>query len=305
MIDALDVEITTEDVAAAQSGEEWAIELILGSMRSRVSALASAEARRMFRGDAESWAEEFKQVADVAMWGALETFNPDAGTITGYLFVTARRAIAGAASEARFAGVDRDAHRTFAYWVAQCDGDTSLAEQMAQRFPDPNGNKLGRDRAHAAHLAWHNPNSIEGFAAADPNNDEAFPPTRYADLLVSTLGIPEEFITSDDISRAESSARHEITHAVLATMGEGAASVLRLTFGIDGYGAFGVDANDEIGSYIGKTAKQVIDARTKGYKAFADRFIKVIAQGDESEAASWWDAFRAERNRSNARGNRQ
>jgi hypothetical protein len=307
-VETQDVTITMDDVRAAQLGDGRATELVLGAMRSRVASLANATASRMFRGDTATWFDEFVQVANVAVWDALARFEgDDLSGFYGYMYSTAQRAVASAAADARHAGVDRDAYRTFAYWVAQCDGDDTLAEQLCQRFPDPNGHKLGRDRAHAARLAWHNPHSIEGFASGesgDWSSDEGEGQVRYADLLVSALGIPDEFITSDDLSYAESEARIELVDAVLDAMGAGAASVLKMTFGIGGMGAFGVSANDEIGAMIGKTAKQVIDARTKGYNAFARRFIPLISDSD-TEVDEWWKAFHAERAKSNARSNKR
>lgn len=299
-----EVEITAADIHAAQSGEEWATELVLGAMYTRLNTLAYSEARRMFNGDADTWLAEFEQAGRVAMWAALARFEgDDVDMFHAFMYKTAQMAVREAANDARHPGADKDAIKTFGYWVVQTEGDLDLAEQMCQRFPDKNGRKLGRDRANAARMAWLTPASLEGIG--DGSDDEADEvPARYADLLLSTLGIPDEFITSDDISHAESTARCEMVHAVLAAMGDGQASVLKLTFGIDGHGAYGADANAEIGAVVGKTPKQVIDARTKGYRAFADRFIKLVSSGDLDEAASWWIAFQAERDRSNANGNK-
>lgn len=317
MSTVVDVEITSEDIRMAKTGAAWAIELVIGSMDSRIRSLAAREARGMLTAGPDFWTEEFRQVAMVAMWSALPRFEGDeVDAFRAYMYKTAELEIRSEATKQRHQGADEDSVKTFAYWLAKCDGDLDLAEQMCQRFPDKYGRKLGRDRANAARMAQLLPHSIEGSAITGGNpvshgsEDDANEAASYADLLVSTLGIPDEFITSDDLSRLESTARQELVHAVLGAMGDGAASVLKYTFGIDGYGAYGVDANDEIGAMVGKTAKQVIDARTKGYKAFAQRFIKLITANIADpelmvqEQDDWWEAFRAERERSNARGNK-
>lgn len=292
----MDVEITIEDIRAAQQGAEWAQELVLGALSDRIGAAAYSEAGK-FRG-ADFWdvVDEFKHVATIGAFEALGRFTGD--TVDAYFAFmqrTAQSVIVDHCRERRFTGADADSIKAFTYWIRECGGDVDLAEKLCQRSADPAGRRLGRDRANAARLAY------QGALALDmpvhPDWGESGPAT-YADILVSDLGIPDEFLTADDVSQRARALRIELVRAVLDSMGEISGSVLRATFGIDPYGEYGTHANAEIGALIGRTGTQVVDARKKGYRQFAKKFIALVAH-DAADAELWWAAFNAERGKSN------
>lgn len=295
---SVEVAITIDDVYAAQAGDGRATELVLSAMAARIRTLAGTEARRLRFGDLRDLEDEFTQAANIACWEALARFEGDSvDTFLGFLFRTASTTITTRSNELRHPGADHDAIQVFGYWLRQTDGDLAVAEKLCQRSVDPLGRRLGRDRANAARLAWVSTASLDAPA---PFKDWGQDGVTYADMLVSDLGIPGEFVTSDDLSHEQRSVRIELVRAVLESMGEISGKVLMLTYGIEPYGEFGVSANDEIGAIVGKTAKQVTDARTKGNKQFATKFIPLVSEGDEDAAAAWWAAFNAKRGEANA-----
>jgi RNA polymerase sigma factor (sigma-70 family) len=90
-----------------------------------------------------------------------------------------------------------------------------------------------------------------------------------------------------DARFAESAEKHQRVNGVLDSMGEGQRNVLRHSFGIGGALEFGHgdgSDNEGLAALLGTDAKKVIDARTKGYKAFAKRYVKVISLVDSERA---------------------
>lgn len=289
-----DVEITADDIRAAQQGAKWAQELVLGALRSRIAQQAFAAAPRA--GEFWNIVDELKHVGMIAAWEALERFaGSTVDDFFGFMYRTTQTAIAEHLNALRFAGADRKATEAFCYWLRECDGDADLAEKLCQRTAAPGHTRLGRDRANAARLA------VQGATALDApyHTDDAGGEYTYADLLVSELGIPDESLTSDDLSQRERAVRIELVRAVLDSMGETRGTVLKATFGIEPFGEYGVHADDAIGAITGQTAKQVREARSKGFAAFAKKFIPLAAK-DDADAETWWAAFHAKRAEGNA-----
>lgn len=293
--------LTIETIRSAQDNDITATTLVLEAMEDRIAIVAQAEARRLHR-DVSYLRDEFAQEARIAVWTALPRFVGDTvDAFYGYMHRTIVGVLKEAASDERNpgAGADRDALKLFAAWVRRCDGDVDLAEKMCQTVPPEGGKRLGRDRAHAARLAWQSVASLDGSfndSSEDDNDDFT-----YMDTLASSLGIPDEFVTSGDIAAEEKRQNVAIVRAVLDAMGEQTANVLRGSFGISPMPLFGFargeNCDAEMANFLGMTEKQVKTGRAKGYLAFAKRYIPVVTNGDTSAVEGWWDAYQAERNR--------
>lgn len=290
--------LTMEQIIAAQNNDLDAIEAVVAAMESRIQIVANAEARRLQR-DAAYFSDEFAQEARIAVWEALPRYT---GTTVDDFFGFMHRTVCGvlkeSASAERNPGADRDALKVFASWVKRCDGDAAMAEKMCQTVPPEGGRRLGRDRAHAARLAWQATESLDAKISTSEGEEGSWD---YAGMLHSSLGIPEEFITSADITAEEKRQNVAIVRAVLDSMGEQTANVLRGSFGIAPmmyYGhARGDNGDAELAEFLGMTDKQVKTGRAKGYMAFAKRYIPVVTSGDADESEAWWDAYQSERDR--------
>lgn len=307
----MDDALSLETIREAAAGSEHSAEQVLNAMEGRIKGIAHTEARRMASGDVAAWADEFTQVGRIAVWDCLSRFNGDTvDAFFAFAYRTAVTAVAESARSERNPGADPDAVKCFAYWMKQTDGDAFLAEKLAQRVSDPCGRKLGRDRANAARLSWQTTLSMDvtfsgeqtsefaggsGYSVSGGSNNYPF-----AELLAGSLGIPEDMVTSDDISEAKRSTTIEMVRAVLDVMGEQTANVLRGTFGIDPLSYFGVENNEELAALLGTTPKAVNEGRSKGYKQFAKRWVPLMCGVDANAAQGWWDAFDAERQRANA-----
>jgi DNA-directed RNA polymerase specialized sigma24 family protein len=290
--------LTIEQIRAAQNSDLTATEAVVAAMESRIQSTAASEARRMKR-DMAYYTDEFAQEARIAVWEALPRFvGETVDEFFAFMHTTLKGVVKEAASDDRNAGCDRDSLKVFAAWVKRCDGDVTLAEKMCQTVPPEGGRRLGRDRAHAARLAWQNVASLDAVLNAD---DDSSTDVSFANMLASSIGIPEEFLTSGDLSAEDKRQNIAMVHAVLDSMGTLEATVLRGNFGIGGAALFGYERGNnqdaEFAAAIGKTDKQVATARAKGFMSFAKRYIPVVTDGDADAAESWWDAYKAERAR--------
>lgn len=293
-------ELSIETIRAAQSGNAGSTETVLRGMESRFEAVASAQVRHMAMG--ADYVEELMQVGRIAVWEALTNQRWTGETVDEfYAFATrtASSAMKETASADAHPGVDRDARKIYSTWVTKCDGDLALAERMCQTVPPEGGRRLGRDRAHAARLAWQTVDSLDAPPSGNSNDADS---ETYADLLASALGIPGEFITAADLSAEERRQTVETVRAILDVMGPQTADVLRGSYGIQPMPFFGFTRGEnhdpELAEHLGMTEKQVKTGRAKGMLAFAKRYVPLVSNGIEAIAAGWWDAFQAERDRS-------
>lgn len=289
--------LSIETVHAAQSGDLNATADVITAMEDRIQKLAKKAAKNMRDGGIDRFADDFAQDARVAMWGALERFEGD--DIDGfYAFMhrTMSAVLFESASEERNTGADKDALKVFAACMKRANGDTMLAEKLAQQEPEsPNGRRLGRDRAHAARLAW------EGSLALDetvPGGTEWDSAGTFAGMLASSVGVPEDLLFPEDFASEATRQTTTMVRAVLDTMGAQQRNVLKANFGIAGTPLFtyarGNNMDAELGQHLGLDEKVVKTARAKGFRAFATKFIKTLNADDQTE---WEMAYQAERNR--------
>lgn len=294
-----DAALTMAEVQSAQQGDATATEAVLRAMDGRIQSIAVSEARRCL-GDAQTLAEEFAQSARIAVWEALPRFSGESvDEFFAFMHSTALAVVRDSAGEERNPGADRDALKIFKYWVQRCDGDPFLAEKMCQTVPPQGGRRLGRDRAHAARLAWQPTLEIDApHKAADREHDAT---STIAEVLSSSWGVPEELITAGDLSAEDTRQRVAAVRAILDVMGQQTANVLRGSFGIAPMSLFnfarGDNGDAELAEALGMTEKQVKTGRSKGYKSFAERWVPFVSKGDSDIASEWWEAYQAERNR--------
>lgn len=287
--------ITLDVIRAAQNNDLSAAGEVVAATEERVARLAKSAASRMSPAGGARFAdfvEEFTQVGRIAVWEALSRFaGASVDDFLGFVHSTVSNALKDAArSEMNgAAGVDKDATKVFAQMLAMADGDVFLAERMARTVP-PAGQRLSADRAEAARLAWVGTYSIDRSHGHNAQSEGASKmPGGIADILRSTYGIPEDLLTPEDINSEQRRQRNAIVRAIIDSMGDNQANVLKHSFGIGdvtfyGHGASGDD--EGLAAELGLSVKQVRDAREKGLKAFAKRYIRAVAHDKPQLAAS-------------------
>jgi DNA-directed RNA polymerase specialized sigma subunit len=289
----VDVEITLEDIKAAQAGENWAIELVLGTLQGNATKIATTHAYRWPGGDFADLVEEFKQVANVAMWGALDKFDADSvDKFYAFMHRKAEYAVIDRFTEMRHPGSDRESIQIFAQCVRMAEGDLDLAESLCQSTKFTTNRRLGKDRAHAARLAWTSTVSLDAPLNTRDDSDDV---ATLADYLVSKTDLPDELITSDDLAKQQRELRIELVNVVLNSMSEAMQTVLKATYGIAPFGEYGTEHDEELAALVGIPRRQVGDKRSKSHLAFAKRFVPLVTEGNEEAQAEWWAAFYAER----------
>lgn len=281
--------LTIETVRAAQANDLDAITTVITETESRIAKLADRAARRMGAAGArtDEYREEFMQVGRVAVWEAVPRFHGDTlDAFFAFIYRTVETALLDAVREERNGGVDKEAMKTFGRMLEEADGDVFLAEKLCQTVP-PKGERLSADRAHAARLAWEGPVSLDAPATVTDAPWDGGAVGTVAENVHSTYGLPEDLVTAEDTQREADRVKHAYVTSILDVMGENQRVVIRNSFGIAGCPCFGWgDDGDDYGmsEHIGLTVPKIRDARTKGLKSFAKRWVKVRATSPEHAA---------------------
>jgi len=230
--------------------------------------------------------EEFEQVARVAVWEAIPRFD---GETVDSFFAFVYRTIEGVLMDAvrsernGGAGADKAALKIFGQMLVKADGDPYLAEKFCQTVP-PKGERLSADRAHAARLAWEGTVSLDAPAPVADGYGEGDIMGVLAETVATDLGVPEDLVTPEDMTREADRVKHAVVNAILDVMGENQRVVIRHSFGIAGHTCYGYgDQGDDEGmsAEVGLPVVKIRDARTKGLKSFAKRYVKVAAKGPD------------------------
>lgn len=286
--------LTMDQVRAAQANDLAATTTVIEATESRVKRLAEKAARRMSNGGDTymNMREEFEQVGRIAVWESVPRFKGDSvDAFMGFIYGTVEAALLDAVRDERHGGVgaDADAVKVFASMLEMSDGDVYLAEKLSQTVP-PKGRRLSADRANAARMAWQGSQSMdapvtpEGFARTGGTRRGVTKGTAsLADHLSSTYGVPDDLVTADDRTREESRVKHAVVTGILDVMGQNQRDVIRHSFGIGGATFYGHgDSGDDVGlaAELFSTVVRVRDARSKGLKTFAKRYVKTIEASD-------------------------
>lgn len=279
--------LTIDDIRAAQKSDIAATTAVIEATDSRVTSLANQAARRMAEGGPRNaeYREEFAQVGRIAVWEALPRFAGDSvDGFYGFIYATVQDTLTDAVRSERNGDADADAVKVFASQLENAGGDVFLAEKLAQTVP-PKGRRLSAERANAARLAWQGSVSIDAPIPAGGRNGDrnSVTETSIAFTLAGDLGVPEELLSADDLNAEQRRVKCMVVHGVLDLMGSAQRTVLEHSFGIRGatiYG-HGLHGDDEgLAAEIDSTVKLVRDARSKGYKTFAKRYIGAVATSD-------------------------
>lgn len=292
MSDAL---VTPALITAAQNGDRDAIEAVLKDAEPVITRLA-AQAASHYQRQGAADRDQLENDGRVAAWMAIGRFDAEragedvADSFRGYIYKTVARSMQDSLRGQRFdgcAGADDDAIKVYGRMVDQADGDLYLAEQMCRHVP-PAGRRLDKDRARAARMAW------QGRASLDrPVGDDG---ATLAESLAESLGVPEDMITADDISREGSRVRVATVRAVLDSMGARQADVLRHDYGI---GVDQVDTTEELAAVLGTTTVVIRKARDNAKKTFEAKFIQAYTS-TPAEALAWAGAASAVRSEGRA-----
>lgn len=289
--------LTLDLISEAQANDLAATSAVIAATEERLTKLAAKAARRMAPGGDRysEYHDEFIQTARIAVWEQViprfegETLDSFYAflhtTVEGVLLDSVRKERNGAT------GADADAVKVFASMLTKADGDVFLAEKLSQTVP-PKGRRLSADRAQAARMAWQGTTSTD--APAHPQAEGRVPSAEGSPLLSfaernlsSTLGVPDELITADDITREQSRVKHAIVSSILDVMGATQRIVIKHSFGIGGFTFYGHGASGDdegMAAETGMTVSQIRPARSKGLRAFAKRYVAAVAESAEHAA---------------------
>ncbi|WP_328546770.1 sigma factor [Streptomyces platensis] len=286
--------LTLALIADAQTNGLEGTSAVLDAMTGRMEKLADAAARRMSQNGHrfEDFREDFRQDAALAMFEALPRF--DGSTVDAFfafMWSTIENVLKDKVREARNQGADEDALKVFASMLEKADGDVYLAEKFAQTVP-PKGRRLSADRAQAARMSWQGALSLDYPASAADGPWDGPQVAPLVEQTATTFGVPEDLITPEDITSEERRQKHAIVNAILDAMSANQADALRYSYGIGGVETFGTGDAGDLPGLAAKLGLDIIparDARVKGHKSFAKRYIKAVAKS-EAEAKELTEA---------------
>lgn len=293
--------LTMDQVRAAQQNDIAATTAVIEATESRVMRLADKAARRLSFGLTDdthaNMREEFEQIGRITVWESVSRFQGDTvDAFMGFMYATVEAALLDAVRDQRHtgAGADADAVKVFASMLEMADHDVYLAEKLSQTVP-PKGRRLSADRANAARMAWQGVDSLDVPARATDGPWDGSQYVAMAETLESPYGVPDDLVTSSDMTREESRVKHAVVTSILDVMGQNQRDVIKHSFGIGGVTFYGHgDSGDDTGlaAELATTVVKVRDARSKGLKTFAKRYVKTVEASDPtfavelSEAAS-------------------
>lgn len=288
----MNANLTMSQIEDAQRNGLEGISAVLAAMEKRISAHAGHATHQLVMNgrNFQNHKEDFEQDARLALLEALPRFIGDTvDSFFAYMSTTIERALRDSVREIRNPGVDKDAMKIFMAMMKIAEDDTYLAAKFAQTVP-PKGRRLSADRAEAARLAWGHitpldavANFTEESSADDIASGEYIVRRSFEDVFA----VSDDLVTAEDLNSEERRVKHAIIHGLLDTMGENQRLALKHSFGIGDVTCYGYgDAGDDEGlaAEIGLTVLKVRDARTKGLKGFAKRYIAATAKS-EAEAA--------------------
>lgn len=274
--------VTPALITAAQNGDRDAIEAVLKDAEQAITRLA-AQAAGQYQRQGGADRDQLENDGRVAAWMAIGRFDAElAGedvvdSLRGFIYKTVSRAMQDGIRGQRFdgcAGADDDAIKVFGQMLAESDNDLYLAEQKCRHVP-PAGRRLDKDRARAARMAWQGRTSLD-----QPIGDEG---ATLGESLADALGIPEDMVTADDITREQRRIRIANVRAVLDSMGTRQADVLRYDWGI---GVDEVETTEELAAILGTTARIISKARPNAKHTFEAKFIAAYTSSP-AEAQAW------------------
>lgn len=284
--------LTMDQIHAAQRHDFAGISAVLEALEDRRMSIARAAANRLkitgshFADHLEDAAQE----ASLALWEALPRFTGETvDSFYAFMYSSMDSALKDKVRADVNQGADKDAVKVFAAMLERADGDLTLAERLSQSVP-PKGVRLGADRARAARLAWQGTVSLDKPARQMSRSvvgplglsARGTDPVTIHDQLCATVA--DDLVTPEDLNSEDRAAKCATVNAVLDAMGQAQRVVLRHSFGIGGVTCYGHgDDGDDVGlsAEIGSTVVKVRDARTKGMKAFASRYIKAVANTED------------------------
>lgn len=270
------IDITVEQIrAAADKGAEdhlTAFGAVLAALAPRIGQLANKYATT---GGVRNHdlADDLEQEGRIAAWQCIERFE---GDNVAQFFAYVDRSLRGVMDDNRRIetrrGVSEDTARRYERCLTVCAGDPYEAEREATR---PDGclgrERLSKDMAYAARLSWQGVNYLDApvvGAKADSPSEMITLMDRIADKYV---GMPDDLIESDDITRAARKAVREAVHATLARLGRQQAYVLSATHGIDPVPP--MEHDREIAEALAIEEKRVTSIRSRGYGRFRELYL--------------------------------
>ncbi|MGA4948634.1 sigma factor [Streptomyces lydicamycinicus] len=175
--------------------------------------------------------EELCQEGRLAALEALGTYRPDKGAqYTTHAYRRIHMRIYEAANGGRDNGATPDQRATFLRCLGVVGGDWEAAEYLCTILPG-DGHRMSAETAGHVRRVMQGTDSLDAPAGVRGAEGETIPLVEsLADPY--SLGLPDDLIEARDLDRRQRAQRIALAHALLATVDDRKAQVLRLTYGV-------------------------------------------------------------------------
>lgn len=280
------IDITVEQIrAAADKGATHhltAFGAVLAALEPRIGQLANKYATTGGQRN-QDLAEELEQEGRIAAWQCIERFE---GGSVAQFFSYVDRSLRGVMDDNRRIetrrGVSEDTARRYERCLTVSAGDPYEAEREAVRADGALGReRMTRDMAYAARLAW------QGIDYLDAPHGTGESGTLKDVIADKFIGLPDELVESEDVTRAARKAVREAVHATLARLGRQQAFVLSATHGIDPVPP--MEHDREIAESLGiddPRGARITSIRSRGYGRFRELYLAGAAATPVAEVSA-------------------
>lgn len=174
--------------------------------------------------------EELCQEGRLAALEALGTYNPHKGTqYTTHAYRRIHMRIYEAANGGADNGATADQRATFLRCLGVVGGDWEAAEYLCTVLPGA-GHRMSSETAGHVRRVMQGTDSLDAPAGRGSDGETIPLVESLADPY--GLGVPDDLIEARDLDRRQRAQRIALAHALLATVDDRKAQVLRLTYGI-------------------------------------------------------------------------
>ncbi|MFB7643907.1 sigma-70 family RNA polymerase sigma factor [Streptomyces sp. NPDC056084] len=276
-------------ICAAQKGDTEAKAQVIAALDGLIYTLAQkrmASIPALSAGYTDKL-DDLRQEGRLAVLECLERYNPNGGAkFSTYAHKRIAEALGEAAHDHGGATVSPAALATFRAALGTVAGDWEAAEFLVTVIDS--SHRMTPAKAHTVRLVLEGIDSLD----APAGREETFPLHENLEAPYG-YGVPEDLVEPRDVARRERAHKEALAHALLATLKENPARVVRMTYGFEpevhlhqGYDAQGLPVPDAaaIAEELGTTPGNVRVMLTRSL-AKMRQAVEVVAEGLEADAA--------------------
>ncbi|QBZ73408.1 DNA binding protein [Streptomyces phage Heather] len=261
------INLTAQQIAAAQNNDLSAVSAVIEATEERVSQLARRYATTGGRTDADLM-DDLAQVGRVAVWEGLSRFN---GSSVAEFFTFMDRTVSGKLSDERKTvtrqGVSRSIAAEFEKALSMAAGDPYEAERLCTLHEVMGKNRMTAETAYAARISWQGAEYLDAPVGGDGDG----PTSTLADRLNDTYEIARAE-ANDELSARQRENKRRV-HETLDLLPTEQEALLSAEYGIGDFPCIGADDYRGLAEVAGISPTAVESVRDEAVKNFKTLYL--------------------------------